>query len=166
MKPEIRQYDDSHIPKTIEWLRRSDIRDLFGLTYDVSEEAHKKWLTANPHTEILALPSNAEYVGNIVLHHNARHFSTNLQIYIGSPEMRGKGLGKAFMSLALDHVFIERNQNRVWLHVREHNHAAKNLYRGLGFQREGLERQSIWTGRAFINQEIMSILKQDWRASL
>lgn len=166
MKIEIRPYEDSHIPQTIEWLRSSDIRELFGITYDVSEEAHKIWVTANPNVEMLALYCDANHVGNIVLSHNNRHFSTNLQIYLGTAEMRGKGLGKIFMRLALDYVFTKRNQNRVWLHVREYNEAARRLYLGLGFRREGLERQSIWTGKKFINQELMSILKQDWRASL
>ncbi len=162
-KLELRTYSDVHIPQTVEWLKRSDIREFFGITYDVNDNSHKKWLSANPHVEFLALYSDGEYVGNIVLNHNQRHFSTNLQIYLGSDKVRGQGLGTGFMKLALSYVFHEKKQNRIWLHVREYNEPAKRMYKSLGFKSEGLERQSIWTGKEFINQELMGLLKQDWK---
>lgn len=160
---EIRRYSEVNDPETVEWLGRNDIKDLFGITYEVTLESHRKWLSLNPSVEILALYFKNQYVGNIVLDFMARHSSVFLQIYIGPKDFRGEGLGTNFMKKALSYLFEEKKQNRIWLLVREYNEVAKKMYSNLGFLSEGIERESVWTGREFVNQERMSLLKRDWK---
>lgn len=159
----IRKYSDANYVQTVDWLNDIEIKELFGITYNVTLESHTQWVTANPLTELLALYFADQYVGNISLNYSPRHKSAYLQIYIGSPDFRGKGLGKKFMHQAMDYAFNIKEQHRIWLHVRETNLAAINLYVKLGFKVEGLERESIWDGRLFINQKVMSILAHEFK---
>lgn len=158
----IRKYSEENHPKTVEWLNSPDIRKSFGITYEVTLTQHSKWVKENPHVEFLPLYVDDDYIGNIVLTLQPRHKAAYLQIYIGSPERRGQGLGKDFMSLALKHCFDELGLHRIWLHVREYNTAALSLYKGLGFVDEGIERESIYSEGRFLNQVRMSLLKDEF----
>jgi RimJ/RimL family protein N-acetyltransferase len=157
----IRNYGPINHELTTQWLNDEYLQEAFGLTYKVTVAEHAKWLSNNPQVEFLALYSDDEYIGNIVLTHQKRHFSTYLQIYIGSSAHRGKGLGKSCMKLALDHCFNKLGHNRVWLHVREYNEIAIKLYEGLNFKKEGLERESVFVKGNFLNQICMGLLKRE-----
>lgn len=161
-KLEIRKYLPEHYAKTVEWLNQKELRKLFGLTYDISIESHAKWVESSSQLEFLPLFSNDIYIGNIVLNFTPRHRSAYLQIYIGEKDFTGKGLGEKFMIMAHDYVFNKKKYNRIWLHIREHNVVAQNLYQKLGYVREGLERQSIFEDNVFHNQVVMSLLADDF----
>lgn len=158
----IREYGPEHYQKTVDWLNQKDIQDMFGITYAVTLDSHQKWLLSCPQVEILPLYFNEEYIGNIVLTHNLRHKTAYLQIYIGDSQFRGKGLGEEFMKLCLDRCFKNQTIHRLWLHVREYNEIAIKLYSKLGFQTEGIERESVLVNQKFLNQIRMSILQKDW----
>lgn len=159
---EIRKYSPDNYEKTIEWLNDKEMKKLFGITYDVTLESHSHWIANNSSIEFLPLYFENEYVGNIVLSFSPRHKSAYLQIYIGSKQYRGKGLGKNFMLLAMDYVFNVKKDHRIWLHVREYNESAIKLYTKLGFKDEGLERESVWDGETFLSQKRMSILSREF----
>lgn len=163
MKYEIRKYTPENYSKTIEWLNDKDIKNLFGITYDVTLESHINWINNNSSIEFLPLYFEDEYVGNIVLSYSPRHSSAYLQIYIGSKEFRGRGLGERFMLDAMDYIFNVKKQHRIWLHVREYNESAIRLYTKLGFHSEGLERESVWDGQSYLSQKRMSILSHEFK---
>ena len=164
MNESIREYSVEHYEKTVEWLNNPYLQDLFGLTYNINLEGHSKWILKNRETiETLALYSGEQYVGNIVLSYNLRHSSCYLQIYIGEEKFRGQGRGERFMSLALNHIFDHRTIHRLWLNVASDNIVAKKLYVRLGFQDEGVERDSVFNKGKYISQLRMSLLSSDYR---
>lgn len=165
-KLEIRRYSDINHSKTVEWLNNIELRESFGITYDVTQEGHKTFLINNPNIEFLALYRNDEYVGNIVLNNTERHLSTYLQIYLSPEAPKGVGLGTSFMNLALKYVFQEKMYHRIWLHVRENNIPARKLYLKLGFKDEGLERDAVLNGSKFISQLRMSILESEFKGAI
>jgi len=162
----IGKYGEEHIPQTVQWLNQQDIREFFGITYNVNADEHRLWMQKNTDVEFLPLYCDKNYVGNIVLNNLDRHSSTYLQIYIGEDKFRGMGLGQAFMILALKYIFTVKKYHRVWLHVRDSNRRALKLYQGLGFVNEGLERESIKDHSVFISQHRMSLLSTEFKDSL
>jgi diamine N-acetyltransferase len=78
---------------------------------------------------------------------------------------KGKGLGRRAMELFIKLAFEELAAHRLWLDVREYNQRAIHLYDSLGFVREGLIRECIWTGDKFVSHYIMSILEQEYKGN-
>jgi len=57
------------------------------------------------------------------------------------PDYRRHGIGRQLTQAALDHA-RQRNAHAVWLHVREENLGAYQLYKSLGFEERA--RRSTW----------------------
>ena len=76
-----------------------------------------------------------------------------------APESRGRGSGAALLSFALEHAERALHVRQVNLGVNTKNTAAVSLYRRLGFQQYGLEREFLQVGGAFHDEYQMV-----WRA--
>jgi aminoglycoside 6'-N-acetyltransferase len=63
-----------------------------------------------------------------------------LDIWIGSPDDRGRGLGAAAMGLALRRIFDQHGADRVVIDPAVDNHRAIEFYERLGFERVGVRR--------------------------
>lgn len=74
------------------------------------------------------------------------------------PAYRGKGLGKRLMQAAIDKGFAQ-GLTRIELTVRENNANAIALYKKLGFETEGLKKNSSLVNGAYVNDYIMAIFK-------
>ncbi|HVW46451.1 MAG TPA: GNAT family protein [Solirubrobacterales bacterium] len=57
----------------------------------------------------------------------------------------GRGLGRAALTLVLDHAFDQLAAHRVWLDVKPANARARHLYRSLGFVEEGILHDALRT---------------------
>ena len=81
------------------------------------------------------------------------------------PEYRGKGLGRRLMQAALaaahDEGFV-----RVELTAHADNLRAIALYEKLGFQHEGLKRDSACFDGRFVDSLVMALIDQENRAKL
>ena len=69
----------------------------------------------------------------------------------------GNGVGRNLLQ-NLEEWAIEAGFHRLELTVMEHNERAKRLYQSLGFQSEGLRRDSLKIDVKFINEIYMSKL--------
>src|SRR6266550_2713254 len=58
------------------------------------------------------------------------------------PEFRGQGIGRQLMQITI-HAAWQRGVTRIELTVREHNANAIALYKSLGFEIEGLQRNAV-----------------------
>lgn len=77
-----------------------------------------------------------------------------------------RGLGAAFLPLALDTVFSATAAHRIWLRLVDGNARAHGLYRKCGLQDEGVQREAVLTDSgARINMLVMSILRPEWAAA-
>lgn len=85
---------------------------------------------------------DGELVGMVGLRHDARRrLSTSGDIGMGmSAKVRGLGLGRALLSVVLDHAWKNTELTKVTLGVIPENLAAVKLYLSMGFLEEGLQR--------------------------
>jgi diamine N-acetyltransferase len=75
------------------------------------------------------------------------------------------GLAKEALNLIVQHAFYLLNLNRLYLEVFEENTDAIGLYTRLGFQKEGVLRESQYSGSKFRNTIIMGLLRNEYKVS-
>jgi RimJ/RimL family protein N-acetyltransferase len=77
----------------------------------------------------------------------------------------GSGFGRLFLRAVLGTVFERPQGHRIWLTVAPHNPRARHVYESLGFQVEGVMRQSHVdpAGKRF-SPVVMSLLRPEWEA--
>ncbi|MBK8870716.1 MAG: GNAT N-acetyltransferase [Elusimicrobia bacterium] len=160
----LQEYNSAFDRSTVRWLNYPSVRRGFGLTYRISLSSHRQWRRGQKNLLFWGiLDEKGRHQGNVLVHCNPRHRSGYLQMYIGSPRKRGKGLGQGALVAALDDLFFRRGFHRVWLHTLCRNSRVEKFYRRLGFSSEGVERGSFFRAGRFEDQRRWSILASEWR---
>ena len=171
-KPNIklRALTSTDLEKTLAWNNQDDISDLYsGHPFPVNIEMERKWyekvLTSNfPITVFgIELIENKQLIGITVLKEiNLINRSAEFAIYIGDKNQRGKGFSKEATNQTLVFGFYKLGLNRIYLKVLEENKTAIKLYEAIGFIKEGTLRKSVFKNDSFMNEMLMSILKDDF----
>jgi RimJ/RimL family protein N-acetyltransferase len=91
-----------------------------------------------------------------------RNGTAEVQIRIGDPDARGRGLGTEALGLLLRHAFLDLGLHRVGLHVFASNERAIAAYTKSGFVREGVLRQAVLVDGAREDVVLMGILHEEW----
>jgi len=86
------------------------------------------------------------------------------RILVGSPELRGQGVGEQIVRALLRIAFQELSLHRVVLRVLDFNKAAVRCYEKVGFRQEGLMRDVYKVGDQYWSLRQMSILEGEWRS--
>jgi RimJ/RimL family protein N-acetyltransferase len=87
---------------------------------------------------VIRVAGSAEAAGFLVLSAiQSVHRSAELGIRVGRESDRGRGIGKAALSLALDYAWDHLNLVRVQLRVLADNERAVKAYKACGFAIEG-----------------------------
>ncbi|HEX2544603.1 MAG TPA: GNAT family protein [Ramlibacter sp.] len=95
-----------------------------------------------------------------LLNISRRHRSADLQIRIGEPDARGKGLGTHAVRELVRRGFGELGLHRIALTVRTDNERAIRTYRSCGFEAEGVAREAAFIEGRFVDLLCMAILAQ------
>lgn len=84
--------------------------------------------------------------------------------YIGDPDARGRGVGRAAQALGLDKAFDQFGLEKVWAEVLADNEAALKAQGACGFRREGYLRSHALKDGTFRDVVLLAILAGEWRA--
>lgn len=104
-------------------------------------------------------------IGNITLHKvDYANRKAVLGIMIGEVELQNQGLGTDAIITMLGLAFDELNLERVCLIADVRNVRAIRCYEKCGFKHEGVMRHARFKGGQYIDDVVMSILKEEWRA--
>jgi RimJ/RimL family protein N-acetyltransferase len=87
-----------------------------------------------------------------------------LGITIGDKQQWGKGFAREVLAAVMDYCFTELGMNRIEAEVYAFNERSIRLFEGLGFQREGTMRQSVWKKGVYEDELIYGLLKSEWVA--
>ncbi|MBN1263798.1 MAG: GNAT family N-acetyltransferase [Candidatus Pacebacteria bacterium] len=137
------------------------------LTYNkvISKKQQHAWfarLPQNTSCQYLTIEKEDQFAGVIRLDEQDQ---ANRSIRIGADialKHRRQGIATRAYQLMLDYLFIKKRINRVWLLVADFNQPAINLYKKLGFKREGIQYQSLWRDKKWHHYLMMSILRKDY----
>ena len=75
------------------------------------------------------------------------------------PEFRGRGIGRPLMQMTIDAAW-QCGMTRIELTVREHNANAIALYKRLGFEIEGVQRNAVCIDGQYQNVYAMALIKE------
>jgi RimJ/RimL family protein N-acetyltransferase len=85
--------------------------------------------------------------------------SAEIGIGIGEPVLWGKHLGRDALETLLRYLFDQLGLHRVGLSVVGFNDRAISMYKAVGFEVEGVERDGVGTEDGFIDDVKMAIVK-------
>jgi RimJ/RimL family protein N-acetyltransferase len=149
-----------HIKATFAWVSNPELQQMFLLRRDISWAGHLDYFNKilKSSTQLVyAILYQGVHVGNCGFKHlNAGDDGAELWIYIGSSQMRGKGIGKSAINLLLKEGAGRLGLKRVQLHVAESNEQARSLYLSLGFV-DSVECDADWQHHS------VRVLKMVWR---
>jgi RimJ/RimL family protein N-acetyltransferase len=157
------------LPVLYRWINDRELVRLSAPYRPVHASDHEAWwsrVSSDPSVELFAirLLENDQLVGTCqLLAIDQRHRCAELQIRIGDPEARGRGLGTEAVKLLLSHAFADRDLHRVSLHVLAPNAPAIAAYEKSGFTREGLLREAAYSDGRHEDVVVMSILRREWQ---
>ncbi|WP_339216946.1 GNAT family protein [Ornithinibacillus sp. FSL M8-0202] len=166
-------------------LRKMEVEDIE--LYHTWRNDMEVMTSTNPVLDVYSLQETKEFVeGNIVMPHSSKSYiiedrectkaigitslinidlknrNAECIIDIGEKDYWGKGYGKEALTLLLDYAFLEMNLHRVSLRVFSFNERAINLYRNIGFKKEGVSRQSIFRNGRWHDTVHMGLLQQEY----
>jgi RimJ/RimL family protein N-acetyltransferase len=104
-----------------------------------------------------------EFIGRVdfgALHPVDR--TVEISILLGATAGRGKGYGTDAFHVLIQHLFLDRQVERIWLSVLAWNEAAIRLYEKLGFVHEGRLRETIWLNGERHDLLLMGLLKSEY----
>ena len=84
--------------------------------------------------------------------------------YIGDPDARGRGVGRAAQALGLDKAFDTLGLHKVWAEVLADNEAALKAQAAAGFRREGYLKGHALKDGVFRDVVLLAITADEWRA--
>jgi len=143
----ITQLQLKHANNLYQWVCDPAIAVAIGLSHAPSLEYTLEWIQNSlddPLISAYALIHNQLHVGNIVLDRVDRYLKTaRLSVYVGTPSLRGLGVGTTGIYYALLDGFEKFDLHKVWLTVHINNQAAVKAYTKLNFKIEGTLRDEF-----------------------
>lgn len=76
----------------------------------------------------------------------------------------GQGLMSKSVAALLDFGFVELNLHRMDLRCAPENARSRRVAKRLGFEKEGLLRDTEWLYDHFVDHEVYGLLKTEWSA--
>jgi RimJ/RimL family protein N-acetyltransferase len=127
-----------------------------------SKEKHVSAINDNNVAYFVIENSNHRFIGYIILI-GLNDPDKNLEFKRIVITEKGKGYGRDAVRFIKEFAFEQTDTNRLWLEVIEHNDRAFHIYESEGFKLEGVHRESLKQGDEFLNLNVMSILRREYK---
>ncbi|MBT2570835.1 GNAT family protein [Planococcus sp. ISL-110] len=124
-----------------------------------AEQLQQRLIAMDDKSIVLVAEEQMELKGYLfAINEGVRRKRHSIYVAIGIvQEERGKGRGTQLFQ-SLEQWAKDSSIHRIELTVLEHNQAAVALYKKMGFQVEGLKRDSLLVGGNYVNELYMSKL--------
>ncbi len=84
---------------------------------------------------------------------------------IGEKSEWGKGYGKEVVKALIEYCFLNLRLNRISAEIFSINKASIHLFENLGFNREGIIRQSVIKDNKYIDEYVYGLLRDEWETN-
>ncbi|MCC3373693.1 GNAT family N-acetyltransferase [Cohnella sp. REN36] len=114
---------------------------------------------------LIVLKQTNELLGEVVLNEiDPINRRANIRIGIQGTNHRGKGYGTQALIEMLRYGFEELKLHRIELGVYAFNPRAIHVYEKIGFLREGVQRDALYSEGKFHDMILMAILEDEFRS--
>lgn len=164
---DLRPVRDDDVEQLFTWRREPEVdRWMGGLPPD-TREGHQRWweaFRADPDRTGWVVTRLGRPAGFLQLTGvTSQHRRARWDWYIGDPEARGRGAGRAAQALGLDLAFDEIGLEKVWSEVFADNDTALKAQAAAGFRREGYLRRHYLKNGVRRDCVLLGILAEEWR---
>jgi RimJ/RimL family protein N-acetyltransferase len=157
---------EADCPILFEWINDRELVELSSTFKPVAADDHRRWFDGiqnRPDTRIfgIRLKDDPALIGTcqlLKINHSER--SAELQIRIGDPSARGRGIGTEAVRQLVAFGFRELNLNRITLHVFDSNTIAQRAYEKAGFVRQGVIPAAASIGGRPVDALVMAIVNE------
>lgn len=153
--------DSKYCNKVLEWVNDPEIKKMIGTVYPISDTEHLEWFERKQKEKINKVFIIIDLDTDIPIgltgfnNFNFKDRNTEVFIYIGEQKHLGQGKGTESMKILIDFAFQELNLHKVYLKVFEYNEIAIKSYEKLGFIKEGILIDNVFTRGKYVNTIIM-----------
>lgn len=167
----LRALEREDLPALMEWRNRPDFRQYFREYRELGISNQEIWFertVVNDRSTIMFGIVNLELGGLIgccgLCYVNWVQRFADLSLYIGKDGVYIDDEGFAYESCALmfDYAFGELGLHRVWTEIYDFDEKKLSLYKSLGFEQDGLLRESNFHKGKWHDSRIMTLLAKDW----
>jgi UDP-4-amino-4,6-dideoxy-N-acetyl-beta-L-altrosamine N-acetyltransferase len=165
---ELRDIRDGDATPLFQWRREPDVDRWM---YELPPEdmaAHQRWFDhflADPDQAGWIITLKGEPCGFLSLKGlTGSQRRAQYGWFIGEPEARGRGAGRAAQALGLDKAFSNFGLQKVWSEVRADNETALKAQSAAGFRREGYLRRHAFKQDRYHDVVLLAILSEEWSA--
>jgi RimJ/RimL family protein N-acetyltransferase len=165
----LRPFSKEDLPYVQKWSRDGELRKLIGEVAPMSRAETEKWYTEFVADKdqlwfVIVLKKGDRVIGEAGLLRMFKPWrSTDMTIIIGERDAWGKGYGTETGRLLLDYAFNRLGFHRVSIGVVGLNKRALKFWEGLGFRKEGVERDAHYYDNKYSDGIMMSILEDEYR---
>lgn len=132
--------------------------------YRGAMSSYQQGLEATKSGYVLAIVERAtgEHVGNVSLVNlQPVHRCGEIAILVGAGHARGRGIGREAVYLVCKHAFDFHNLHKVF--AGTFNPAFVKCVEGLGWKKEGVFRERIWSNGRYHDQTWLGILRSEFQ---
>lgn len=166
MKVSIRKFEAYDIPNKVRWI--NDPRNNVFLHYDLPLEIPKTkiWFENNKNRTDrydAVIEADGKPVGLIgLLSIDHKNKKAEYYVTIGERDYLGKGVARRASKLLLEYAFSGLGLNRVYLYVETENTSAVRSYEGIGFKREGVLKNDLFSKGRYVDRYVYGMIKKDF----
>ena len=162
----IRKFEKSDIPKKVEWINNPENNRFLHYDLPLSVEGTERWFDSHEGETTrydAVIEADGVPVGTIgLLSIDRKNSKAEYYIAMGETGYKGKGVAKEASRLILEYGFEKLGLNRIYLFTEAENIAAQKLFEKVGFVREGVIRQDVFSRGAFADRIAYGVLREDW----
>lgn len=166
MKVSIRKFEKKDILNKVKWI--NDPENNTFLHYDLPLEIEKTeaWLEKNKERTDrydAVIEADGVPVGLIgLLSIDNKNKKAEYYVTLGERDYLGKGIAARAYLLLLEYAFTELALNRVYLYTETENVSAVRSYERIGFKREGVIKEDLFTRGRYVDRYVYGITKRDF----
>ena len=164
----LKEIDSSDLPKMLVWRNKKENTKWFFNQDEITNEKQEEWynlyLEDKSDNMFIIETKDGIPIGTIGIKNiDKQNKQAELgRMLIGEKEYLDKGYAVEATKTLVKYCFEKMNLNRIYLEVFEHNVKAINMYKKVGFKKEGSLRQAIFANAKWFNITLMSILKNEF----
>jgi aminoglycoside 6'-N-acetyltransferase len=165
-----RPVSQSDLPDLMRWLDDAEVRQFYGDPPASEAAAREDYLEVdvNPVWRFV-IEEDGRGVGEIQYHHaypgSDYAWSAGIDIFIGDPDARDRGVGTEAIRTMLRFLFEEKRVHRATIDPEVANARAIRAYEKAGFRLDGVLRHHAFEHGEYVDTHFMSILEDEWPAA-
>ena len=164
---ELRTWNESDVPELVPLIGAREVAaTTLRIPHPYEEQHAREFLAGSTKENELRLAirvrNDGRLCGGLGLHPEAQHNRAELGYWLGVAYW-GNGYATEAAIAVVRYGFEQLKLNRIFATYFTHNPASGNVLRKIGMKHEGCMRQHVLKWGEFVDLELYSILRQEWK---